>query len=329
MLHLASTDGVTDLVTKNTTNVLANIYAQVYFPTYGNRLKDLAAFLGFKWTYPDYSGMETELWRGLWDLSHSAQTKTLLTKYNRDDCMALRLVHEAIEKIATGSSTEHIDCLSPANGQQSECDAAVSSDSVMHTSDYKDWGRREFAREEFRRVADCAYFDYQRNRVYVRTDAKVRRYQQRAKKRTERAAIRPNEIIDQIVRLCPRCKSKELSLNYDAGKERHMYDLRFSRGGIRRWVTKLRMPRHECKSCGRVFEPTRPKSYQRLGHNLLGWAMYQHVSNRTSLANLAMTARECLGLEFGEWVSVAVRNGATFAALASRANDPSGRAVRP
>src|SRR5208282_347305 len=43
------------------------------------------------------------------------------------------------------------------------------------------------------------------------------------------------------------------------------------------------------------------KSYQRLGHNLLGWAMYQHVSNRTSLANLAMTARECLGLEFGEW----------------------------
>ncbi len=171
----------------------------------------------------------------------------------------------------------------------------------MYTSDYKEWGQREFAREEFRRVADCAYFEYQRNRVYVRTNAKVRLYQRRSKKRSERAAVRPNTIVEQVVRLCPRCKSKPLVLDYHAGKEKYAYDLRFSRGGIRRWVTKVQMPRHKCESCGRVFEPTRPKSYQRLGHNLLGWAMYQHVANRTSLANLAMTARECFGLEFGEW----------------------------
>ena len=227
MLHLASTDGVAELVTTKTTNVLRTIYAQVYFPTYGNRLKDDAAFLGFKWTYPHYSGMEAVLWRHLWELSHSAQIRTLLTKYNRDDCMALRLVHEAVEKIAEGSSTEHVNCLAPPKSQDPEGEAAVCTDSLMHTSDYKEWGQRAFAREEFRRVADCAYFEYQRNRIYVRTNAQVRLYQSRSKKRSQRATVRPNTIVEQRVRMCPRCKSKTLVLDYHAGKEKFAYDLRF------------------------------------------------------------------------------------------------------
>ncbi len=207
MVHLAPTESVKELVTKNTTNVLTNIYAQVYFPTYGNRLKDVAAFLGFEWTYPDYSGMEAILWRHLWDLSHSAQIKALLTKYNRDDCMALRLVHEAIEEIATDSH-EPVACVSSESNPLKE--PIVSTESLMHSSDYKDWGRREFAREEFRLVADSAYFDYQRNRVYVRTNTKVRRYQRRSKKRSEKVTTRPNKIIDYTVAVCPRCKSDPL-----------------------------------------------------------------------------------------------------------------------
>lgn len=301
MMYLAPTERVKELVASKTTNVLTNIYAQVYFPTYGNRLKDVAAFLGFKWTYPHYSGKEAILWRHLWDLSHTARIKTLLTKYNRDDCMALRLVHEAIEELATDSSHEHVGCLSPKLSQRQEIATSVSADSLMHSSDYKDWGRREFAREEFRLVADCAYFDYQRNRIYVRTNTKVRQYQRRSKKRSETVATRPNKIIDHTVAVCPRCKSDDLVLDYQEGKEKYAYDLRVSRGGIGRWVTKSRLPRHQCASCNHAFVPGGPRPQQRLGHNLLAWAMHQHVSNRISLANLAMTARECFGLELGEW----------------------------
>ena len=298
MMHLRATERVKELVANKTTNILTNIYAQVYFPTYGNRLKDVAAFLGFKWTYPDYSGKEAILWRHLWDLSHSAQIKTLLTNYNRDDCMALRLVHEAIEKIATDSAQEQIGRQSSTLGERHE---TVSTDSLMHSSDYKDWGRREFARDEFRLLADCAYFEYQRNRIYVRTNTKVRRYQRQSKKRSETKATRPNKIIDHTVRVCPRCKSDDLVLDYQESKEKYVYDLRVSRGGIRSWVTKTRVPRHQCASCSHSFVPDGPRSQQRLGHNLLAWAMHQHVSNRISLANLAMTARECFGLELGEW----------------------------
>jgi hypothetical protein len=301
MMHLAPTERVKALVANNTTNVLTQIYAQVYFPTYGNRVKDIAAFLGFKWTYPDYSGKEAILWRHLWELSHSAQIRTLLTNYNRDDCMALRLVHEAIEQIATDAAHEHVGCRSSTLSQRQEVATTVSTDSLMHSSDYKEWGRREFAQDEFRLVADCAYFEYQRNRVYVRTNAKIRRYQRRLKKRNETVATRPNKIIDHTVTVCPRCKSDNLVLDYQEGINKYAYDLRISRGAIRRWVTKRRIPRHQCASCNHAFIPDGPKSQQRLGHNLLAWAMHQHVTNRISLANLAMTARECFGLELGEW----------------------------
>jgi hypothetical protein len=156
-------------------------------------------------------------------------------------------------------------------------------------------------REEFRRVADCAYFEYQRNRVYVRTNPKMKRYQRRSKKQGETAAIRPNKIMDKIIPVCPRCKSDKLILDYQEGRDKYVFDLWFSRGGIRRWITKKRFPRHECVSCGRMFIPVTPISHQRLGHNLLAWAVHQHVRNRTSLADLSLTARECFGLELREW----------------------------
>src|SRR5262249_1575817 len=127
MMHLASAERVKELVRNKTTNIISNIYAQVYFPTYGNRLKDVAAFLGFKWTYPDYSGKEAILWRHLWELSHSAQIKTLLCNYNRDDCLALRLVHAALEEIATESTHRNVGGESSTLSQRQEIATTVST----------------------------------------------------------------------------------------------------------------------------------------------------------------------------------------------------------
>jgi hypothetical protein len=301
MLNAAPTEEVKNLVTNKTTNVLANIYAQVYFPTYGNRLKDVATYLGFDWTYPDYSGKEAALWRHLWTLSHSAKIKALLTQYNRDDCMALRLVNEAIEGIATDSSSENVNCLCSDSSESGETETIVSTEVLMHTSDYKDWGRRKFAREEFQTIADCAYYEYQRNRVYVRTNTNIRRYQRRSKTQSRTVGTRPNKTVDHTVSVCPRCKSRDLVLDLQQGIEKYAYDLRISSGGIRRWVTKKRTPRHQCGSCAHAFLPSTPRFHPRLGHNLLAWAMYQHISNRITIADLAVTARECFGMELGVW----------------------------
>jgi hypothetical protein len=301
MLSVAQTESVKDLVTSRRTNILSHIHAQVYFPVYGNRLKDVAAFLGFKWTYPDYSGREVMLWRYLWELSHSAQIKSLLIKYNRDDCLALKLVHEALAEISARRPEEHTATPASAN-EIGNNKSTVSTDSLLHQSDYKEWGRREFACDEFRLMADSAYFDYQRNRIYVRTSESARRYQQRSRKRNETVVPRANSTVDHTVAVCARarCHGDELVLDYERGNDKYVYDLRISNGGIRRWITRHRMPEHKCASCERTFIPSRPPQ-QRLGHSLLAWAMHQHVSNRISLANLALTTRECFGLHLREW----------------------------
>jgi predicted RecB family nuclease len=38
-------------------NLLSVIFGQIYFPTYSNGLKDIAGWLGFKWSDQDVSGV--------------------------------------------------------------------------------------------------------------------------------------------------------------------------------------------------------------------------------------------------------------------------------
>ena len=45
---------------------------------------------------------------------------------------------------------------------------------VQETSYYK-WGKPEFLSEELDTINKCAYFDYQRSKVYLRTSKAVRR----------------------------------------------------------------------------------------------------------------------------------------------------------
>ena len=47
---------------KSSLNLLSVIFAQL-FPTYSNGLKDIAGWLGFKWSDPDPSGLHSIVWR--------------------------------------------------------------------------------------------------------------------------------------------------------------------------------------------------------------------------------------------------------------------------
>ena len=48
-------------------NVLSLIHAHIYFPTYSNSLKDIGRYLGFRWTDPDASGLQSIVWRKKWE----------------------------------------------------------------------------------------------------------------------------------------------------------------------------------------------------------------------------------------------------------------------
>src|SRR5947209_1505244 len=54
-------------LTAEPVNLLSVIYAQVYFPTYSNSLKEIAQYLGFRWSDAAASGLSSLLWRSRWE----------------------------------------------------------------------------------------------------------------------------------------------------------------------------------------------------------------------------------------------------------------------
>ena len=67
-----------DRVLKALVNPLSLIYSHIYFPTYSNGLKDVGACLGCSWTEPDSSGVQSLVWRGRWEATHSEKWKQKL-----------------------------------------------------------------------------------------------------------------------------------------------------------------------------------------------------------------------------------------------------------
>ena len=68
------------------------IFAQVYFPTFSNGLKEIAGYLGFPWSDPTASGIQTIAWRQQWEATKTPASKAALLTYNAQDCEALELV---------------------------------------------------------------------------------------------------------------------------------------------------------------------------------------------------------------------------------------------
>ena len=56
-------------------NVLSVVYAHVYFPCHSNGLKDVAGCLGFSWTDPEASGLQSIVWRKRWEASHAERVE--------------------------------------------------------------------------------------------------------------------------------------------------------------------------------------------------------------------------------------------------------------
>src|SRR5262249_18036808 len=82
----------------------------------------------------------------------------------------------------------------------------------------------------------------------------------------------------------------------DAKLARLAFDLRFTRGSIRRWVTRFTTAWHHCAKCQKVFLPGDYLQLQEHFHSLKSWAMYEHIAHRASFPSIAETLRECFGL---------------------------------
>ena len=190
--------------------------------------------------------------------NHDPDLKHRLIEYNQDDCRALKVVTDYATSVAVARSCDE--------------ETANNSSTFVHTENLlaapslrPRFGKAEFIVPEFEFANRCAFFDYQRDRVFVRTNDSLRRSLSRKKRKAscETRKNRPNKRIEFSCERCPACGNAELSRFAKAKKTIH--DIRFFRGGLKKWVTQYTAGRYKCKSCGHAFKS---KDYRRLVKNM-------------------------------------------------------------
>ena len=155
--------------------------------------------------------------------------------------------------------------------------------------------RNEFVLSEFETINNAAYWNYQRERIYVKSPNKPALRRRRDPR--NRDALIPNTTIEYSrPSSCPTCRSQPI---YKHGKKsRIVVDLRFMQHGIKRWITRYIARRYRCPSCGRIIHPhDRKRLNSRYGPNLVAYAIYQNIELGLPQNRVALSIKEMFGLD--------------------------------
>jgi predicted RecB family nuclease len=266
-------------------NLLSFVFARIYFPTLSNGLKDIAEYLGFRWSCSPASGLEAIVWRYRWEASKDLREKQALLNYNRQDCEALELVANRMLDLYRRMSS---------NDPSSPNDVILASEIKRESPFPLRFGRNTFALPELEIINKAAYWNYQRERVYVKSGNKSKR--ERERHLTHRRALLPNTTIEcPRATSCPTCKCNRV---YSNGKRsKIVVDLQFMRYGIKRWITRYVRVHHRCPSCGSCFYARDPRwPISKYGPALAAYTVYQNIELHLPQARVASSMRQLFGL---------------------------------
>lgn len=287
MRLLATGDQLTviDEIKAHSCNVLSAIYSHIYFPTVSNGLKAIGGYLGSKWSDGNASGIQSIAWRGCWESQREEALKQQLVQYNHEDCEALRHVTDFLMSVCEGRP--------PTDGQP-----AVASVADLQFHGFR-FGKTEFFCPDLEHINRCAYSDYQRDKVYLRTSSAIRQSLRR-KRRASRLRPKINERVECGKPVhCPECGSAKVHTFRSQRSYKSVYDLKFSRSGVKRWIVKYSSLRYRCWECRITFNSDEYRTNSLFGPNLSCWAIYQHIALRQSYEDLATSLNDIFGFSFG------------------------------
>ncbi len=251
--------GMADQLIARAVNLVTVIYGHVYFPTYSNGLKDVARYLGFRWSDLTASGLIALRWRRQWELTGSSELKQQLVEYNMEDCAAAQIVAKALRALVQSAGTKGTDVV----------------DVTTQKRDYPQrFGKIDFALPEFEQINAAARWDHQREKIYVRSDKRLKRLRRQASKRPTRVAIsRIVNCEEQRPTCCDACGATEI---YRFGRLSHViHDLKLTANGIKRWVVRYSFPRYMCRRCKTTFHR---QTYEgKYGNTICSYVVYQII----------------------------------------------------
>jgi predicted RecB family nuclease len=269
----------------NHINLLSFIYARLYFPTYGNGLKEIAKYLGFKWTDPNVLGIHTIMWRSQWERSGDASLKNRLLIYNSEDCEALEHITDFVTKLSA--------CSDEPNESQEIRPVNVKDLPTRRSFIFK---KIQFQNSSLEEIYRTGYWDYQCDKITVRSNQRIQGVI-RGKDKSPKTRDKPNKVVYwEKPSECPWCGNKELSIHRRGDKT--LLDIQFGKSGVKKWVTRYIFGRYYCRACNSpTFSNLNPAwSRPHYGPNLTALAVYLNIGLRISESKTASIFDQLLGI---------------------------------
>jgi predicted RecB family nuclease len=286
-----SYDSNTTKALNNTLNLLSIIYARVYFPTHSNRLKDIANFLGYEWSEPKASGIQTIIWRKEWEQSGKPYLKEKLILYNQEDCEALIRVVNYLKNLSTSNSQS-----AGFNSRE-----VINTDTLPRINPFK-FQDNQFALPGLHEVNKAAYWNYQQDKILLKSNRRFKRMR-KARKRRSQVNLKPNRIIQSPPpSRCPYCSRTRVQKFIRKGKT--VLDMQFGRSGIKRWITQYLFYRYYCPGCGSKFlNADRVWTQEKCGPNIEAFSIYLGIYLGLTLGKITAFLNEILGFNFDHHVA--------------------------
>jgi hypothetical protein len=217
-------------------------------------------------------------------LNQDEAIKQQLVRYNEEDCLALRRVTEFILSVVEGGTAGP---------------AVASAADLQPAGWWCRFGEQQFFCPELAHINQCAYSDYQRDKIFLRTCPAIRQSLRR-KERARRRRLKVNGVVEcGGPQFCPRCGSEHVRTTSTWRARMLVYDLKFTSAGVKKWVARYRSLRYACSDCQKTFYAAAYRAARlRYGNDLASWVIYQHVGLRQSHQEVTLGLNEVFGFSF-------------------------------
>ena len=258
---------------------------------HSNGLKAVAGWLGFGWSVSDASGAQTIQWRSEWERSRDSGIKQKLITYNSEDCRALELVTHTVHEICRAAAQS-------TAGEKNNREV-IQLDSMKEEHPYR-FGTPSFVLPAMSEINKAAYWNYQRDRVYVRSGKR------RNKLRSAPAMRGPHE--NKVVAYpapthCPHCNHPATTMSTRTRTiEKVLIDIHIGRFGAKRWIVRYMFRVRRCSKCQRQFglpKEWRTRHGHKFGWNLKSYLIYHIIHLRIPQRVAKLAANRLFGLALG------------------------------
>lgn len=285
---------------KRLVNINTSIYGRVYFPVRSNSSKEIGKFIGASWTAPNASGLQSLVWRHYWDETQDSQYKEMLVTYNKEDCLALKLLTDELSKIRELANT-----LSEVDFIDQPKQHATKAGEQVHN--------------QFETILKFAWANYDKKKISFRQKEKESEDSKGGKKSGSKKGyqgqrkVRPKATkVIQVssATVCP--KHDEPLRPTKRVSKRLIIDLVLGKNGLRKTITGYVGSQGYCRKCYRYHIPPDISKYganQLYGRGFQAWIVYQRVGLRMTYGGIAEAIAEQFNeKEPGETIAPFIRN---------------------